>query len=544
MLEPERTDLTIFLGRGWNHASTSLRAAEGASGDRPKSKFTVISLPPRVDEKTMVLALKDNQDLFSSLSIQQPSDNLLELVQKEKPSVVVDMSTQQAEKMVSGTYVHADYNSLTLLQEDGAMIQIPKTVVRSMRVVYANNKPVPQMLHALSVHLNLSRNISTTELTTKERARLDYFFNGVAAQVSHVFEVDKDLEDVTVRSYLDLNMMEPSYQLDNVKIRLIEDYREKVDSSRQQEYEEEAYQTYSAAPPQASPAMYTRPAVRKQSRNVVPSKGNVYAKTKGDEQEGVQQSMQQIMDVTTDKTRVLLEKSRENVFALGVHELNSAKVIFRLEKSFYFFLEQQSFKEDMQPLDARISWTKAEESVALFSGAARFYAGGAPLSTDSVAFSPWKLGSEMTIDFPLSGFTFGRRLLHSTFDNQDGGRTKKVFRIDMYISKHNTLQPSTVRFESLENIGDKARDVKFVRRVTNVMVDTLGEGLEKANKIDPYNVRSEGGATSDERGSIELYKNPDTGAYEPGVYKLEAVAEHTVGDQPATMSHFFYEVFY
>jgi len=539
MLEPDHTDLTIFLGRGWNHASTALRAAEGAVSDRSKSKFLVVGLPPHVDEKTMALTFRESQELFSSLSIQQPSDNLLDLIQKEKPSVVVDVSTQEKEKTESGTYVHADYNALTLLQEGGTMIQIPKPMIRSMRVVYANNKPVPQMLHALSVHLNLSRNATMAELLNK-KARLDYFFNGVAAQVSHVFDVNRQLANVTVRSYLHLNMIEPSYKLDNVKIQLIEDYREKVDSSRQPAYEEEAYQTYAAAPPQASPSMTTR----KQKRNVVSSKSNVYVKNKGDEQEDVQHSMQQMMDVTTDQTRVLLEKSRENVFALGVHELNSAKVVFRLEKSFYSFLEQAGFKEAMQPLDARISWTKAEESVALFSGAARFYAGGAPLSTDNVAFSPWKLGSEMTIDFPLSGFTFGRRLLHSTFDNQDGGRTKKVFRIDMYVSKHNTLKPRMLRFESLENIGGQAKEVNFIRRVTGVTVESLQEGLDKANRIDPYDYPTGAVMQSDERGMIEAYKNPDTGMYEPGVYKLESTAMVVSLDQLATMSHFFYEVIY
>lgn len=543
MLEPDSTDLTIFLGRGWNHASTTLRAAEGAAGDRSRSKFSVVGLPPRVDEKTMALTFKEDQDLFSSLTIQQPSDNLLELVQKEKPSVVVDMYTEEKEKTESGTYVHSDFKSLTLLQEGGAMIQIPKSVIRSMRVVYANNKPVPQMLHALTVHLNLSRNSTMSDLMNKN-ARLDYFFNGAAAQVSHVFDVDNVLLGVTVRSYLNLNMMEPSYQLDNVKIRLIEDYREKVDSSRQQVYEEEAYQTYSNATPQASspppPPVYNR----KQTRNVVPSKSNVFAKKQGDDQEGVQQNMQQIMVVTTEKTRVLLEKSRENVFALGVHELKSAKVVFRLEKSFYSFLGQSGFKEDMQTLDARISWTKAEENVALFSGAARFYTGGSPLSTDSVEFSPWKLGSEMTIDFPLPGFTFGRRLLHSTFDNQEGGRTKKVFRIDVYVSIHNNLNPKMFRFESLENIGDQAKEVNFIRRVTGVMVDSLQEGLEKANQIDPYDYPTGKVMQSDELGTIETYKNPETGIYESGVYKLDSTVEVVSAWKMASMSHFFYEVIY
>lgn len=544
MLEPQSTDLTIFLGKGWNHASTVLRSSE--KDKRTRTKFTVVGLPPRVDEKSMKLFLKEDQDKFTFLTIQQPSNDLLEMIQKEKPSVVVDVSTtQQTEKTLSGTYLHSDYFGLTLQQEDGSMVQIPKTTIRFMRVVYANNKPVPQMLHALTVHLNMSTPILATDLTTRE-ARLDYFFNGVAAEVTHVFEMNFDMRDVKVHSYLNLNMLEPSYQLENVNIRLIEDYREKVDSSRQPAYEEEAYQTYSASAPQASPAMYsTRAVTRKQARSIVPAKGNAYAQNKGDEQKVVQQSMQQIMDVDTGDKRVLLEKSREHVFALKTYDLESAKMFFRLEKSRFSFLTFSGFKEDMQPLDARISWDASADRATLFSGTARFYVDGMPLSTDSVAFNPWKLGSEMTIDFPISSFTFGRRLLHSTFDNQEGGRTKKVFRIDLYIAKHEILDPRALYFESLENIGAEAKEVKFIRRVTNMRVDVVQDSLEEGSKIDPYNYPMGPIMTSDLSGSIEPYKNPDTGLYEPGVYKLMAEADNSRAENNiGTMSHFFYEVLY
>lgn len=531
MLEPQETELTIFLNKGWSHAVTKLRPNGSTKG--AKLKHVVTGLVPRIDEKTLILTYDGKQDLVESLSVQKASENILELSKAEKPRLVVDVSTDQVAKTLTGVYVHDNYNALTLMEESGALVQIPKTSIRFMRVMYDNNKVMPEMLSSSSVHVKMAM-AQKARWVSDTSAQLEYFFDGLEAQVTHVFQVDSMLSNVSVSSYLNVAMREPAHKLDNVKIWLVEDYREQMDPSREQEAP--AQYAYSDAT-QASPAVYARG-----RRNVVKSKAVAYKGEQASDSDSVHQNMQQVMDVNTEKSRAVLESGRESIFPMGTHELKSAKVVFRLEKSGFSFLQFPNYKEQMQSLDARISWDKQEEvGLVIFSGAARFYASGVPLGVDSVGFTPWKLGNEMTIDFPLSGFVFARRLLHSVFNNQQGGTTKKVFRVDMFVSQHRLLEPEQVLFESLENLGEGVKEIKFLRRVTDVIALGLQASLDAGNAIDPYSP----GKNADQEGKIEQYMNPETGLYESGVYRLSSTAKHLNDiDSVGSVSHFFYEVIY
>jgi len=142
----------------------------------------------------------------------------------------------------------------------------------------------------------------------------------------------------------------------------------------------------------------------------------------------------------------------------------------------------------------------------------------------------------------LSGFAFGRRVLHRVYPNQSGGKTKTVFRVDVLISGNEFLIAPKVAVETVENLGQTVSSAKFLIRVADVRVDNLEDALQAASKIDPYSEET----SRDSNGSLEEYKNPETDLYESGVYLLTSVANaspHASGTGNY-MTHLFYEVVY